>query len=76
MSSIHAGNHRKPILKLSLLGLLRTVAGVWWKAMVVFRYTPDISEKLTHLLDHGLVSAQISRVGYGRIGLSFMSAAD
>ena len=44
--------------------------------MVVFRQVPNIGEKLTRLLDRGLVSAQVMCVGYGRLGLAFATAAD
>lgn len=41
-------------------------------AMAIFPHTPNIGEALLlHLLDHGLVSAQVRWVKDGRIGLSF-----
>ena len=41
-------------------------------AMVIFPHTPNIGEQLVlHLLDQGLVSAQVRWVSGGRIGLSF-----
>jgi hypothetical protein len=41
-------------------------------AMVVFPHIPNIGERLPlHLLDQGLVSAQVRWVKDGRIGLSF-----
>ncbi|MEO6225449.1 MAG: PilZ domain-containing protein [Sphingomicrobium sp.] len=41
-------------------------------AMVVFPHMPNIGERLSlHLLDRGLVSAQVRWVKDGRIGLSF-----
>jgi len=41
-------------------------------AMLVFPYTPNIGERLQlHLLDQGLVTAQVRWVKDGRVGLSF-----
>jgi len=41
-------------------------------AMVIFPHIPNIGERLPlHLLDHGLVSAQVRWVKDGRVGLSF-----
>ena len=41
-------------------------------AMLVFPYTPNIGERLPlHLLDQGLVTAQVRWAKDGRIGLSF-----
>ena len=41
-------------------------------AMVTFPHAPNIGEQLPlHLLDHGLVSAQVIWVKDGRLGLSF-----
>ena len=43
-------------------------------AMVIFPHTPNIGEKLPlHLLDRGLVTAQVVWVKEGRLGVSFMS---
>ena len=41
-------------------------------AMVIFPHTPNIGEKLPlHLLDRGLVTAQVVWVKEGRLGVSF-----
>ena len=41
-------------------------------AMVIFPHVPNIGERLPlHLLDQGLVTAQVRWVKEGRIGLSF-----
>lgn len=41
-------------------------------AMVIFPHTPNIGERLPlHILDRGLVTAQVRWVRDGRIGLSF-----
>jgi hypothetical protein len=41
-------------------------------AMAIFPHTPNIGERLPlHLLDQGLVAAQVRWVRDGRIGLSF-----
>lgn len=41
-------------------------------AMVVFSHTPNIGEQLgLHLLDRGLVTAQVRWVREGKLGLSF-----
>jgi hypothetical protein len=41
-------------------------------AMLVFPHTPNIGERLAlHLLDQGLVTAQVRWVKDGRVGLSF-----
>ena len=41
-------------------------------AMLVFPHTPNIGERLQlHLLDQGLVTAQVRWVKDGRVGLSF-----
>ncbi len=43
-------------------------------AMVIFPHTPNIGEQLTlHLLDQGLVTAQVRWVKDGRIGVSFIA---
>ena len=43
-------------------------------AMVIFPHTPNIGEQVAvHLLDRGLVTAQVIWVKDGRIGLSFMT---
>ena len=43
-------------------------------AMVIFPHIPNIGERLPlHLLDQGLVTAQVRWVKDGRIGLSFSS---
>jgi len=46
-------------------------------AMAIFPHTPNIGERLLlHLLDQGLVSAQVRWVRDGRIGLSFMTSVE
>ncbi|WP_051531165.1 PilZ domain-containing protein [Sphingomonas sp. URHD0057] len=41
-------------------------------AMLIFPHTPNIGERLQlHLLDQGLVTAQVRWVKDGRVGLSF-----
>jgi hypothetical protein len=46
-------------------------------AMALFPHTPNIGEKLLlHLLDQGLVSAQVRWVRDGRIGLSFVNPVE
>ena len=46
-------------------------------AMAIFPYTPNIGERLAlHLLDQGLVSAQVKWVKDGRIGLSFVTPVE
>jgi hypothetical protein len=43
-------------------------------AMVIFPHTPNIGEQLPlHLLDRGLVTAQVRWVKEGRLGVSFSS---
>ncbi len=45
-------------------------------AMVIFPYAPNIGERLPlHILDRGVVSAQVRWVRDGRIGLSFAAPA-
>jgi hypothetical protein len=44
-------------------------------AMVIFPHTPNIGERLPlHILDRGLVTAQVRWVRDGRIGLSFAAS--
>jgi hypothetical protein len=46
-------------------------------AMALFPHTPNIGEQLlVHLLDQGLVSAQVRWVRDGRIGLSFATPVE
>ena len=46
-------------------------------AMVVFPHTPNIGETLAlHLLDRGLVTAQVIWVKDGRIGVSFTAPVE
>ena len=46
-------------------------------AMAIFPHTPNIGERLVlHLLDQGLVSAQVRWVKDGRIGLSFVTPVE
>ena len=46
-------------------------------AMVIFPHTPNIGEKLPlHLLDRGLVTAQVVWVKEGRLGVSFSLPLD
>ena len=45
-------------------------------AMVIFPHAPNIGERLPlHILDRGVVSAQVRWVRDGRIGLSFAAPA-
>lgn len=46
-------------------------------AMVIFPHMPNIGEELTlHLLDRGLVTAQVRWVKDGRIGVSYALPAE
>jgi len=46
-------------------------------AMAIFPHTPNIGERLlVHLLDQGLVAAQVRWVKGGRIGLSFVTPVE
>ena len=46
-------------------------------AMVIFPHQPNIGEKLPlHLLDRGLVTAQVVWVKEGRLGVSFSSPVE
>ena len=46
-------------------------------AMAIFQHTPNIGEVVgLHLLDQGLVSAQVRWVKGGRIGLSFVTPVE
>jgi PilZ domain len=46
-------------------------------AMAIFPHTPNIAERLVlHLLDQGLVTAQVRWVKDGRIGLSFVAPVE
>jgi PilZ domain len=46
-------------------------------AMAIFPHTPNIGERLLlHILDQGLVTAQVRWVKDGRIGLSFLTPVE